>query len=419
MGLDAKVTSMADSSFFGVVRRPVDQKAFLAQNLISAAQISEQIKATIGAQTDKKLQVQSFKQDISTKQTAYSKSIESLATKSKAALSQLKHAEDYIKIIPELQSLATTVIKDTNAYLLSLKALSSYGTSYGYSQADFDLAITTLSQQLLDIQTASVAVANFSANTFDSIDLTSSVTTYSNLSVVKVPDYQIEAVLDKSTKEQSDKLQAIQNKVQDLIQASTLKNVEPVESRHVFKSYLLEQNQFCKEWRVSLDWKGKPGTLYSHNFGHVYNNDGIREKGPSGKPLRSRQTWFTDAGNTTILFVDVDGNVTHILSPDATQGYTLTVPSGNAKMTIAKDVELEVGEQCYVHVNKHCSIIVDQILKVEAESIEFLARKNIKMVAPDIQIGDETTQRVQELGIQLNRTATAQIADVAPSWIHP
>lgn len=385
-GLDSILTSTyKDSSYFGVVRRPLDDKTFVAKKIISTSQATSEVQASITAEDENIERSKKLKQSCSTCRDAYVKALKSITVQEATCVQSLN---------------------STKSYIDSLNTLKSFGQAYRYSQPSFNISISKLQSQYTDLQNYSQKV----------IAKTATLTTFQP---VDVPDFTVEKVFEDRKKALQQKMDTSQAGMQKLIASSTLESLPAVEAKFVHQSFLLEQNNFCKEWRISLDWKGSPNTLYQQAFGHVYDDSGVREKSPSGKSLRSRQTWFTDKGNTTVLFCDVDGNVTHILSPDATEGYMLTIPNGKAEINVSKDVNVEIGEQCYIHVNKHCSIVTEQLLKIEAESIELSGRKTLKLIAPDIQIGDATTLKLEEMGIQLNRTATAQIKDVAPSWIHP
>jgi hypothetical protein len=133
--------------------------------------------------------------------------------------------------------------------------------------------------------------------------------------------------------------------------------------------------------------------------------------------LRSRETFYNDDGKATIIFIDVNGNVSHILSPSATDGYTLTIPKGNARMRIGESLDLTVGKSATVHVSDHLSIQVDKLMEVEAEDIKWKARNSIEMEAPVVRIKAGTMATTTAPMINLSGSSTVVVE--TPSFIHP
>lgn len=414
-GLDASQISNNDHIYFGVVRRATDEKVFETQKYLTTEALSKEISALLEDNSDLKAKWDKLVGERSALETTYTSQINSYLAKVKTIKSALGHPDSYKQVTQVISSL-NTPLQALQEFRFNLEKQEVFGSTLGYSQADFTAGLKDLRLLQLNLEKDRDLI-NSSVDPLNKAYVDSAMNNLTSLTLVTVPALKLEDVFKTSIQSLADKKAKVTQTLETLLKTSEVEK-EQVETRHIYKSILMEQNQFCKEYHVNISWKGSPKTLYDHKIGHVFDADGVREKNPTTQlPLRSREKFFCEDGTSTVIFVDSQGNVSHILSPSATSGYVLTVPKGNAKMTIGKDINVEVGREALIHVGSHCTIHVDDLLEVEAKDINFKSRNNITLQGKAIKLISETTTDIESAITTLKSTTLVEVA--APNFIKP
>lgn len=418
-GLDSKITGLEDSSYFGVVRRPVDPRVFLAQRLINTQAISSEVQANQTSTEEVKSKIKDLAALLTKQYEEYKAGCSAMAAKAKEVKSRLGNVAAYTKLIPSLTEPMMTLLTAEDQLLKTARSLRDWGKTYGYSQEDFESSVIDLATDLQNNQAMAGTIKKVTPLIqISSIqtELNSMIENLSGLKPVEIASYNSEAVLQKEQAKQQSTQAQLESTLDRLFKASDTISSD-VDAKHLHQSLLLEKNEFCKEFRTTVTWKGSPNTLYEQAYGHVYDKDGLRETSiTTGAPLRGRQSFFTDNGNVTLLICDVNGNVTHILAPDATTGYTLTVPKGHGNFFFGKSLSIEVGETCRIHVTERLSILSDKLIYVEGEAIKFKSRTTLDLEGRTVNI--TALESITEKATTMDRTATASISDAAPSYHH-
>jgi hypothetical protein len=415
LGLDTTIDTDADQTYFGVVKRAVDSTSFQVGQQIQASQISTEIDALLANNSNIS--------DAWNKLTAAGNTAASLYT---SALTQAVNKINGIKLIKnnlasynQLSAclpFLTSAINNLYSYRTALSAEELFGQRYGYSQIDFENALVSLMTQQSELQSLVDYITGPIANGSTDFDTANTqVMGVSDQSAIQVPSLNFSAILGKTVTDLKNKQANVQNTLTTLFDALAVPKQE-IDSKYVYKSYILEQNYFTKEYRVDVSWKGSPNKLYQKVSGNVYNNVGIKETNPStGIGLRSRESFFCTDGTATVIFVDSDGNVSHILSPSATNGYTLTVPKGDAKVTLGGDLSLTTGEAT-IHITKNLTLMVDKMVEINAQIIKLNASSRMQFDSDFMEI-NANVLNVNTTSTTLQSNASVTIA--TPSFIHP
>lgn len=410
-GLDHSQVADVDLIHFGVVRRALDINVIAAQKLLNASLISQELEALVRDNTDQKAAWKVLDEEVKTSRSVYEGStlkVQKLAQKLKGAV---KLPESYDQL-EQLQEPIREALQSIQVYKLLLEKLEVFGTSLGYSQPDFSAAVKDIRSQRVEVEALEVELkTSLPAKNLN--QLAKLLADLENQGPKEVPNLNLDKTLQGALQNIDSQKKQLEVTTEALLKASQVQK-EEVEERHVYKTLLLEQNQFCKEHRISVFWKGQPNHLYEVAHGHVYDSDGVREKSPTTQlPLRSREAFVGDSGKATVIFVDVNGNVSHILSPSATDGYTLVVPRGNGRMHLGESLDVTVGKSATIHIADHLSIQVEKLMEVEAEDIKWTARKSMEFNAKVVKINADVATNITSPTIQLNGITTA-----LPTLIH-
>lgn len=415
-GLDYSLTANLDNVYFGVVRRAVDEQIFASQQVLKSTQLSKEISALLQDNSDIQTKWNAIKVLRAPLESKYISGISALTTKVKSIQMSLGQPASYPQVRGILQALSQPLV-----YLQQLRAnlelQDEFASMVSYSQEDFTAGVRDLRSSQLIIETARDTI-NGSLSPLNKELVDGAVNTLAGLAPIKVPILNLDSIFQTTLQNLTNKTTQIQTTLDNLLKVSQTKS-QQVETRHVYKSLLQDQNNFCKEYHVNISWKGTPSTLYDRKIGHVFDKDGIRLKNPTTKiPSRSEERFYCTDNTATVIFVDENGNVSHILSPSATNGYVLNIPRGNAKISMGKDLDLHVGESATVHVNTNCSINILKTLEVVAEDITFRARSgNLKLQGKSVQIISEQDLDITSSKIGLHGTALVEV--VTPSFITP
>jgi hypothetical protein len=414
-GLDYSQVTNVDMTHFGVVRRALDAKIVTAQKLLDTSMVSQEIEALLRDNADKKVAADKLQSEVESTRKTYetaTTTIQSMATK---LATTVKLPESYQQLAQLTEPLKDTLQK-IQLYRLALEKQSLFASSLGYSQDDYLAALKDIRIQQVDLELIKTSIDGaFPAK--DTVALSKALADLTDQGPKDVPKLDLDKVFSTTMMTLDAQKKKVETTTEALLKATQVAK-EEVEARHIYKDLLLEQNQFCKEYRVNVSWKGNPGTLYDSVRGHVYNADGVREKSPTTQlPLRSRESFYDDSGKATVIFVDVNGNVSHILSPSATDGYTLTVPKGNGRIRLGESLDLTVGKSATVHVADHLSIQVDKLMEVEAEDIRWIARNSIELNAKTVKINAEVM--AQTTAPMIKQSGASTVIIETPSFIHP
>lgn len=411
-GLDSKLTSLEDQHYFGVVRRPVNPKAFAAQKLLNAQLISNEIVANLESNEDFKKKVEDRQKELDKEQAEFEKAFRSMVSAINQVKGKLSGIESYNDLPGTLLEPVSKTMTTARTYAKDARILRALVAAKGVDTTKFDVSLNNFELTTSSLETSSEA---FKTNSEEEVD--AAMKKILSLKIPKLESLAASEAIDKANQKLEQKKQAVVKTVADIIKEASFEGqTTQVDSKFIYPSLLLEQGQFCKELRTAVSWKGSPGTLYEEVYGHVYNIDGVRETDPTtGNKLRSRNTWSCDDGSTTVLFVDVNGNVTHILSPSATRGYTLTVPKGHGQINIGKNLEVEVGKNCKVHVNDNLTVVADKIIDIKGEQINIESRTLLSLKGLIVKI--EGTTLIEETAPLVKRTGIATIMDITPSYI--
>jgi hypothetical protein len=414
-GLDHSQVENTDMTHFGVVRRALDVNIVKAQQLINVSQITQEIEALLRDNSDQKAVAAKLQAEVEATRKDYESAAAAVQSKAQSLQRVVKLPESYTQL-SQLDEPIKTSLQKIQLYHLALEKQELYGSTLGYAQEDFTAGVKDVRLQQVEVESAKTSIEGaLPAKDRGQMDMALAV--LANQGPREVPKLDLDKVFSTTIQSLEAQKQKVKLTADALLKATSVPK-EEVEERHIYKDLLLEQGQFCKEYRVNLSWKGSPTTLYEAVRGHVYSADGLREKSPTTQlPLRSRETFYNDDGKATIIFIDVNGNVSHILSPSATDGYTLTIPKGNARMRIGESLDLTVGKSATVHVSDHLSIQVDKLMEVEAEDIKWKARNSIEMEAPVVRIKAGTMATTTAPMINLSGSSTVVVE--TPSFIHP
>lgn len=102
-----------------------------------------------------------------------------------------------------------------------------------------------------------------------------------------------------------------------------------------------EGEHFRKEWTVSLQFTGEPGTLYQHQVGHVTDAQGEPMTGRDGRTLRAHFAFHGTDGAADVEIAD-DGSVNVEIPSSARSGVTTTIGGGNYTLDVSAGA-IEVG----------------------------------------------------------------------------
>lgn len=111
-------------------------------------------------------------------------------------------------------------------------------------------------------------------------------------------------------------------------------------------SYPKIRGSFAAEYFIDLKnpAKSNPATLLRVQKGHVLDISGQQiRQGRTQIPLRSSEIYYANDDSSTVQEVDEKGNVFIQTATAATEGYELSVPSGNYIKSIEKDETVTVG----------------------------------------------------------------------------
>ena len=413
-GLDYSQVADTDMVHFGVVRRALDVNVVAAEKLLNADQISQEIEALLRDNGDRKIAADKLEAEVQNVRKSYETTTKLIQTTATSLQRVVKLPESYNQI-KQLVAPIKDALQKIQLYRLALEKQEMFGSSLGYSQADFSAAVKDVRLQQVQVEATGTRIDG-ALPTLDTKQLDVCLAELTDQGPKTVPVLNLGSVFSTTIQSLEAQKKRILATTETLLQATSVPK-EEVEERHINKELLLEQNQFCKEYHINVSWKGNPHTLYETRKGHVYNPDGLREKSPTTQlPLRSRETFVDDNGKATLIFVDVQGNVSHILSPSAKDGYTLVVPKGGARIQLGENLDLTVGKNATIHISDHLSLQVDKLLEVEAEDIKWKARNSIELEAPTVKVTAGVSATTTAPMIDMSG---ATVVVDATAFIHP
>lgn len=380
-GLDSSLTALDDTEYFGVVVRPIDSTTVEMQKILDTQQILNEIQANQADTSQLEAKLTQLLSELTTSQTAYTVSLNQLAKATQQAINA--------QLANTIQAL-TQLIKPA----LALKEL---GTVYGYQNLAFESKLAALMDQLVELKELG---SNAKAGEL-------------KVTAINLPSFGLDQALKDQTAFLDSQTQKAQATLDQLLQAAKVKAEDVIDSKYVHPSYVLKDGFFAKEYRARVSWKGSPHDLWDKQAGHVFDDGGKEVLNPlTGVACRSRERFFSSNG-ATVIFVDANGNVSHILSPDATKGYQLYIPKGSFHGRIGKDLDLDIEKDGRIHVHHNLAIQADRVIRVAAEAIELMG-KRIKLAGDVVEI--EAQQMLKEKAPAIFREGTASIVDKTPSY---
>ncbi len=131
---------------------------------------------------------------------------------------------------------------------------------------------------------------------------------------------------------------------------------------------------FAKEFTQVLSWYGTPATLIDHRQGIVVNDDGtFATSSQTTKQLRSRMQWFSNNG-VTKQEIDENGNMVLSTSKDATEGYAVSIPKGNALLNVGKKVLVQSANNIEIATEEQLAVAADRGIQMSTpQKAEFRA----------------------------------------------
>lgn len=349
LGLDSTIDSQADQEYFGVVRRPTENKISLQYSINYIDTVLKKLNGL---------------------EISYDKIKSSINDLKNNIIENQKDLENKYKFVKDLvleASLSTSVAAltelldiDTQSYILSLRSLSNYGKTYLLTSTtldNLDTSIATLDswkssiQEFINRTNRPQEQGNDEANLIKELRGGNILTPPEDIDIETISSNLTEQIIGISLEEltlRKSGLKKEQSKY-ELEASNSTPDVQEIQSRFLYPKLISRAQAgsssiFAKEYRVNVSWKNPdestPTPLYEKIAGHVYDANGQEERYAS-RPLRSRETFFTETGeSSTNVYVDTEGNVTTYLGSQATRGYTLMTDKGSVKITTGGNLEI-------------------------------------------------------------------------------
>lgn len=407
LGLDATLQNQLwDSEYFGLVRRPsTDSTTLPLSPLLNSTAIQTQITANIHIEDTVSSKLATQKGSQAKLVAEYTTKVQALKTAGNTALASTQDRTVVANNVKTVVASASDLDTTFDSLNFSMGQLKIIGAGFQYVQEDFDIAqaaIRTQKEKVVDlcgklnkiVEINSPDVVTEAKDTFIQ---------FSELIVIPIPVYTPEETIANAFASQTKEEASIASKLAEAQAESQiyLENALQVSKKYVYTEPKLENNEFCKEWRTSVSWKGLPGSLFEQVVGHVYDTMGVRETNPiTNKKTRSRRTWWADKPNeakSSVEWIDADGNHIHFLAESAKKGRHCVIPSGDDYLDVGVNAELRTGGDRIEKIGGDRKILVVKDLIIEAENVYYKVRGKYQVDATQIVFNQDvnTIQKMQ------------------------
>lgn len=157
---------------------------------------------------------------------------------------------------------------------------------------------------------------------------------------------------------------------------------------HTARKFVKVGGVFAREYSRILTYKGSPEILVQYQEGHVIDEEGEPETGPSGEPLRVLGRWNNTTSNPTEWMLDELGNIWWNLPNEATVGWTTKIPKGTFRLEAG--VKIQLGAISDVEISgQNMTLKARGTLYLDAGvDIILNAKGAIALKSPNIQLND-------------------------------